>query len=316
MKKHIVGLLLLSFSIIQCSLPEITDVTPPTIAVVYPYEGAVISADVEVQILAVDTDAIEKVWYYVDGQKMAETTSSPYSLPLSINGLTKNVAHVLMAAAQDENGNSAYSAPVSFTIAETEDIIPPSVAIVNPVSGQVVEGIVNITAHAQDERSIQKVYFYIDGLLADSSSAYPYMANWNTVGISDSTSHTIFAKAIDGGNNESISPVIQVTVYPRTGEAGDNGAPNAIFLYPVSGLTITGNVEVSVDLFDDTAVSSAEFYVDGQLEETSVNNPASPWIFTWDSSAKADASTHTLYVKAYDAAGNVGTTGLIQVIIE
>lgn len=315
MKKYIAGLLLLSFAIIQCSLPEIRDVAPPTIAVVYPYEGAVISADVEVQILAVDTDAIKKVWYYVDGQKMAETTSSPYSLPLAISGFTKKVNHVLMAAAQDESGNSAYSAPVNFTIAETEDIIPPSVLIVNPLSGQVVADTVDITAHAVDERSIQKVEFYIDGRYEGFDASYPYIYEWNTAEISDSTSHTIFAKAIDGGNNESISAVIQVTVYQQRGSVGDNIAPGAIFLYPVSGATITGNVEVSVDLFDDTAVSRAEFYVDGQLEISTIN-PASPWIFNWNTSAKADNKIHTLYVKAYDAAGNVGTTGLMLVTIE
>ena len=220
-----------------------------------------------------------------------------------------------MAAAEDEKGNTAYSVPVNFVVAETADIIAPSVIIVNPQGGQVVEGIVNITAYAEDERSIQSVEFFIDGTSRGSSSAYPYIYNWNTSGISDSTSHTIFAKATDGGGNTAISQVIQVTVYPRIGPAGDNTAPSALFLYPVAGSVITGNVSVSVDLFDNEGVTKTEFYVDGQLT-TSQDNPDSPWIFTWNSTTQADGKIHSLYVKAFDAAGNAGTSGLMTVTVQ
>ncbi len=299
----------------QCTLPEPQDIVPPTVAVVFPYEGAVISANINVNILAVDSDKIKKVWFYVDGVKAGEGSASPYELPLSISGLTKKVNHVIMAAAEDEKGNTAYSVPVNFVVAETADIIAPSVIIVNPQGGQVVEGIVNITAYAEDERSIQSVEFFIDGTSRGSSSAYPYIYNWNTSGISDSTSHTIFAKATDGGGNTAISPVIQVTVYPRIGPAGDNTAPSALFLYPVAGSVITGNVSVSVDLFDNEGVTKTEFYVDGQLT-TSQDNPDSPWIFTWNSTTQADGKIHSLYVKAFDAAGNAGTSGLMTVTVQ
>jgi len=221
-----------------------------------------------------------------------------------------------MAAAEDDGGNTSYSTPVNFVIADTDDIIPPSVVIVNPLGGQVVEGIVNITAYAEDERSVQKVDFFINGNEVHTTSTYPYVYNWNTSGLSDSTSHTIFVRATDGGNNETISPVIQVTVYPRIGEAGDNVAPTALFLYPIAGSALTGNVDISVDMFDDNNVASAEFYVDGQLALTSPPNPQSPWVFTWDSSAKADTLTHSLYVKVYDDAGNLGTSGLMVVTIQ
>ena len=299
----------------QCSLPQMQDVIPPTVAVIFPYEGAVISANINVNILAVDSDKIKKVWFYVDGVKISETSSSPYELPLSISGFTKKVNHVLMAAAEDAKGNTAYSAPVNFVVAETDDIIPPSVLIVNPQGGQVVEGIVNITAYAEDERSVQSVEFFIDGESKGSSSAYPYIYNWNTSNISDSTSHTIFAKATDGGSNTAISPVIQVTVYPRIGSAGDNSAPGALFLYPVAGSIVTGTINVSVDLFDNEGVTKTEFYLDGQLK-TSQDNPDSPWIFSWNTAAQADGNTHSLYVKAFDAAGNAGTSGLMTVTVQ
>jgi len=306
-------LLIPLFLVFQCSLPEPDDEIPPQTVVIYPYEGAVISNNIEVNVQASDNDKISKVWYYVDGIKIEEKTKSPYSFNYNINGLTKKVNHVIQSAAKDKEGNTGYSPLVNFTVAETEDIVDPVVSIVNPQSGQVVEGIVHVTAHAEDDRSVQKVAFFIDGDSAGSSASYPYIFNWNTDGLSDSTAHTIFAKAFDAGNNIGISPVITVTVYPRTGEAGDNVTPSAMFLYPVTGAVLDVALDVSVDLYDNTAVSRAEFYVDGQLE-TAANNPSVPWVFNWNAPA-AGAGTHTLYVKAFDAAGNIGTSSLLVVTV-
>ena len=299
----------------QCTLPEPSDIIPPLTAVIYPYEGAVLSANVEINIQASDNSEISKVWYYVDGVKKGEVTKAPYSFSLDISGLTKKVNHVIQSAARDKEGNIGYSPLVNFTVAETEDIIPPTVAVVNPQSGQVVEGTVNITAHAEDERSIQKVAFFVDGDSVGYKASYPYIYNWNTDGLSDSTAHTLFAKAFDSGNNIAISPVVTVTVYPRSGPAGDNVAPSALFLYPITATSISGTVKIAVDLQDNVGVTRAEFYVDGQLE-TSAANPDAPWVFDWDSSTKADGLSHSLYVKVYDAAGNVGTSGLLVVTIQ
>ena len=148
MIKNIVYIFIITLFIVQCSLPELDDVTPPAAYVIYPYENAVISSDVDVYIQAIDDNKVSKVLFYVDGIEIGETTESPYYIPLSISGLTKKVNHVLVAAAEDNSGNIGISAPVNFIVADTPDIIPPTILIVNPLSGQVVEGIVNITAYA------------------------------------------------------------------------------------------------------------------------------------------------------------------------
>ncbi len=313
-----IALILIIFVFVQrCSIPEPEDVIPPVVAVVYPHEGAVVSDNVNVLIAASDNDEVDKVWYYLNGVKINETGSSPYTMPLNIANLEKNVNHVIQAGAVDKNDNTGYSAAVNFTVAETPDIIEPVVTIVNPQPGQVVEGTVKILAHAVDERSIQKVAFFINGDSVENGAdqSYPYSYDWNTSGLSDSTEHTIFAKAFDGGNNTAVSPVISVTVYPRSRDAGDLEAPGARILYPVDGSIVTGVIAVSVDLADNVGVARAEFYVDGALENEA-DNPATPWQFNWDTSAKADSAAHTLYVKAYDEAGNIGTTELMTVTVQ
>ena len=313
MRKKYLILLPLIF-LFQCSLPEIDDVTPPTVAVTYPYDGAVISATVDVRISAFDDTEVKEVWYYLDDIESSTVTDAPYEISLNPSTLEKKVDHHLQAAAKDKDGNIGYSDYVIFTVAETQDIIDPTVSIVNPQSGQVVEGIVDIVAIADDDRSIQKVAFYINGDSVGLSSTYPYKYEWDTSNYSDSTQHTIYAKAWDGGNNTTTSPAVNVTVYPRTGEAGDDIDPGVLILYPLAGTTVTDTVQVSADLFDNVAVTHAEFYVDGQLE-TSADNPDIPWIFDWDTTPKADSTLHSIYIKAYDAAGNIGTSALLTLII-
>src|SRR5262249_10348368 len=56
---------------------------------------------------------------------------------------------------------------------------------------------------------------------------------------------------------------------------------------------------------DGVGVSSAAFYVDGAFQGTSAG--AGPYSFSWDTTQVGDGS-HWLYVVAYDAAGNYGTT--------
>lgn len=312
--KYLFFLLPLLF-LLQCSLPEVKDIVPPVVALVYPYEGAVITSDVEINIQASDDDQVSKVWFYVDGVKKDEITSAPYTATLNISGLTKKVNHVLQAAAQDKGGNVSFSPYVNFIVADSPDIVPPQVAIMNPQGGQVVEGTVHVTVHATDDRSVQKVALFIDGDSAQVKSSYPYEFNWDTSALSDSTSHTLFAKAFDSGGNSAVSGVVTITVYPRTGEAGDNIAPTVFVLYPITGTIVRNTVQVSVDMQDNVGVARAEFYVDGALTH-SQNNPAAPWIFNWDTSSKADSLSHSLYVKAFDAAGNVGTSGLLIVTIQ
>jgi chitinase len=290
----------------RCSIPEPDDVTPPEVSIVYPYAGAVISDQVNIRIAAADNDKVTEVWYYLDGLSSPVVNSAPYEIALDPSGLEHKVDHYLQAAAKDDNDNIGYSDYVIFTVAETPDIVDPLVSIVNPQGGQVVEGLVDIVAYAEDDRSIQKVAFYINGDSVGISSAYPYIYEWDTSTYSDSTEHTIYAKAWDGGNNTAISSVIGVTVYPRTGEAGDGIDPTALFLYPIEGSTVAGTVRVALDIADNDSLAKIEFYVDGELE-TSEENPSSPWFYDWDSSVKADSLVHNLYVKLQDKAGNIGT---------
>lgn len=308
MKFRFLILVIFYFMISHCSYPEPRDVIPPGVIILYPTEGAVVSTNSNIIVNAADNDDIVKVWCYVDGILIGETSAIPYSIPLNIDSLEKKVSHALQAMAMDKEGNTGSTlTPVNFYVAETPDLVPPLITIVNPQSGQVVENSVQILAHAVDERSIKMTSFFIDGDSVSVDYSYPYQFTWQTQGYSDSTEHTIMAKAYDTGDNSSISPVTRVTVYPRSEISGDITPPEATFLYPLNLMTVTGTVQVSVDMTPDrSGIARAEFYVDGQLT-ASQNNPPRPWIFNWNSASKADGRQHTLYVRVIDGASNEGT---------
>jgi len=75
------------------------------------------------------------------------------------------------------------------------------------------------------------------------------------------------------------------------------------------GSSVSGTVTLSATAADNVGVTKVEFYADGTLLGT---DTSSPFSLAWDSSGIANGS-HALTAKAYDAAGNVTTSGTVTV---
>jgi hypothetical protein len=112
---------------------------------------------------------------------------------------------------------------------------PPTVSINNVTDGQTVTGVVTVSATAIDDIGIQKVEFYLDGVLQTSDTTFPYQYVWNTYASSNAP-HTLLAKAYDPANlttNAQISVNVScVAAY----------SPSSLF-FPLNGGS--GSVNVS-----------------------------------------------------------------------
>jgi thermitase len=86
--------------------------------------------------------------------------------------------------------------------------------------------------------------------------------------------------------------------------APDTTAPSAYFGSPAAGATVSGTVTISGDATDNVGVSRLELRIDGSLV-ASVN--ASTTSHAWDTRLVGDGP-RVLELRAFDAAGNVGTT--------
>ena len=92
--------------------------------------------------------------------------------------------------------------------------------------------------------------------------------------------------------------------------ASDTQAPAISITSPTGGAVI-GVVPVDVSYSDNVGVTRAELYVNGSKIAT---DETGPFAFAWDTAAYGDGS-YTLVTKAYDAAGNVGTSSTVSVTL-
>ena len=168
----------------------------------------VVSGIVSVNVSAADNVGVTKVELYAGGSLLASDILAPYSFSWDTTGRPDG-ATTLNAKAYDASGNVA-SSTVSVNVANqvtTADVTPPTVAVVKPLNGQTVSGMVSISVLASDNVALSKVSLYIDGaLVASGNGGLSY--NWNSRKVS-AGSHSIKAVASDAAGN-SASNLIQV----------------------------------------------------------------------------------------------------------
>ena len=111
--------------------------------------------------------------------------------------------------------------------------------------------------------------------------------------------HTLTVKAFDGAGNVSTSTGVAVTI--------DNTSPTAALTTPAQSASVRGTVQVSATASDNLGVARVEFYAEGTLIGT---DTSSPFEVSWNSAALADGY-RVLNAKAYDSAGNSGSSSLL-----
>lgn len=87
---------------------------------------------------------------------------------------------------------------------------------------------------------------------------------------------------------------------------GDSGAPSVSILSPANGAELSGVVNIQADAGDPKGVEHVEFLVDGKLRYITTK---APYSWTFDTAGLANG-THTVTVKAYDSAANVGSASI------
>jgi hypothetical protein len=203
------------------------------------------------------------------------------------------------------DGHDLWSAPMWITYGGATDTQAPTTAITAPAAGATVSGVVSVTASASDNVGVTSVEFYLDGALKATDAASPYAWAWGST-TSTNGSHTLTSKAYDAAGNAGTSAAVSVTVNNT-----DTQAPATSITSPANGATVSGIVSVTASATDNVGVTSVEFYQDGALVAT---DAASPYAWSWDTRTAANGA-HSLTSKAYDAAGNAGTSPAVSVTV-
>jgi uncharacterized membrane protein len=97
-----------------------------------------------------------------------------------------------------------------------------------------------------------------------------------------------------------------------TTPAGDTTPPTTSITAPANGATISGTVTINATASDNVGVTQMQILIDGAVAAS--NSNATSLSFSWNTTAVANGS-HTIVSKAFDAAGNVGTSSTVTVTV-
>ena len=84
----------------------------------------------------------------------------------------------------------------------------------------------------------------------------------------------------------------------------DTTPPEIWFTSPADSSTVSGKTKLTFYSFDLGGIDRYELYVDGELKQTLLPTARNMY-FVWST---REAGPHTLICRAYDRAGNIGTS--------
>ncbi len=251
---------------------------------------------------ASDNVGVTDVEFLVDGVLQGSDSNNPYSLTLDSTKLS-NGTHTLVALAFDAAGNGGSSAPVSFPVNNTTAPPPTPIDTTAPTATASVSGssgMITLSATASDNVGVARVDFLVDGVLQGSDTSSPYSVSLDSTKLSNGT-RFLMVFAYDAAGNSANSTAVSFQI---NNGAADTTAPTVTS--SVSGSS--GTITLSATASDNVGVARVDFLVDGVLVGNDTSNPYSLGL----NSTTLSNGTHSLVTKAYDAAGNAGTSASVS----
>ncbi|NOT86156.1 MAG: polysaccharide deacetylase family protein [Methylococcaceae bacterium] len=194
------------FSLVETSSPN-----APTVSIISPAAGAIVSGVQAINVAAGDAVGVTGVQLNIDGINFGpEDTAAPYSTNWDTTGLQNCSSHSITATARN---TSNLTATASETVTVRNGA---TLSITAPAAGTVV-GAVPFTATATGACALLGVQFQVDGVnVGVEDTNAPYSVNLNTATLTNG-SHTLTAIGRDSGGTTTATQTIQV----------NNSAPSA-----------------------------------------------------------------------------------------
>jgi hypothetical protein len=226
--------------------------------------------------------------------------ANPFASPEAVTNAL--VANATTDVVFDAGAGSPDLLLYTGALAARADQAPPTATITSPVVNASIRGRVTLSAHATDNVGVSKVQFFVDQTLVGTDATPPYTVLWdsNTAGHG---SHRLLARVFDSSGNQGVSAARTITV--------DLVPPITAITSPASGMTVTGAITVAASAAEGP-IEKVVFYdgVDAIATDT-----IAPYSFLWDTS-KVPNGIHQLHTRAYDIAGNVGTSATVSLTIQ
>jgi thermitase len=144
------------------------------------------------------------------------------------------------------------------------------------------------------------------GVAALILSVNPALSNSAVIGLLKQSSVDLGLPGFDSNYGWGRIDAYAAVTAARNGLRSDATAPSVTVGNPVNAATVSGAIQVTGSATDNVGVARIDFSIDGQVAGTAT---ASPYAFPWNSVTAMNGS-HTLEVRAYDAAGNTSAASL------
>ena len=283
----------------------------PTAVITEPASGQTISGNVLVETLVIDNIEIDKVEFYINSQIVYTDSIAPdYNYLWNTDSLPDDENYVISIIAYDEVGNEGPSTAITVHL-DNYDNINPSGLIMYPYAGQIISGQQTISVLAEDNFGIDSVDFFINSVLVYSDFEEPYEYDWNTEFEFEDANHIIGSIVTDLAGNQFEIPSISVFV---NNIPNDNVPPTISISNPVSGQTVSGTINFTVNVDDNVGIAQVEFFIDGYSIGVVTEEPYS---YLWDTTSNigAHGDEHALSAIVIDTAGNTSFSQPILVIV-
>jgi chitodextrinase len=215
---------------------------------------------------------------------------------------------------QFADGNGTITGTQQLSVASTADQQPASrmpTMSIDLADGTTLSSFRNIVATYTAPNRAKNIRFYIDGI-KDFESSESNISQTSTSDFINPTNltpgaHQLKVVLYDGGLNKVTASANFTTV-----GGGDTTPPNANISVPSNGSTVWGTIVVRSNSIDLVKTVKSELYIDNNL---TFSTKGSVMEYNWYTTQVPNGA-HTLMAKAYDAAGNVGTSSVVNVTVQ
>ena len=255
-----------------------------------PVDGSTVCGSITATASALP-DVVEVV-FAVDDISIGTDAATPFTAQWDTAAFSDGT-HVVRVVGSDGLGNEAQDS-ATVQVQNGGDFCDnlPTISITEPADNAVVDGTIDITATASDDKGVRRVEFFLDGGMFLSDDVIPYAAELDTTAF-DEGPHNLRAVAYD--TSEQTSQANITINFDRT-------APAVSFVSPAANAVINGIASVEVDASDNIGLAGVELFVDGN-SEGGLN--AAPFAWSIDTSL-LDSGPVELLAVATDLGGRSG----------
>ena len=269
------------------------DNTAPTLVIVAPGEGERFADELPIRVEAEDAFGLAAWDVTLDGVALELPAEGPPLVAARDVTALASGAHVLRARATDPAGNISRDER-GFTLDR-----PPSVTILSPADGAIVDGPTRLSVAAVDDGALARLELFVDGELHGpffDQSSYDWVPPYAR------GAHSLEVVAEDGGG-QTASRAISVLVDHPLDVRLLYCPPLQVCGEPIGVPQIYGEVRLYVEAHDDSGeIAQVELFVDDSSIDVSRKEP---FEFVWDTTSVADG---TRVVRAV-ATNDEGPTG-------